>query len=415
MSIFSTIKNFFAARKSARHERIEIRQLMDFLGVDQENKSALAEATYFACIKTLSEAVGKLPLKVLKRGADGGVENARDHPIYNALNLRPNRYQTPTAFWSNVEFFRNHYGNAYVLIAGAGDKLSLWLLPSDSVEVWYDDNMLLSDTPDIFYIYQVGGQRHVFSSEEILHFRSSESFDGIMGVPVRTQLAETIKGNQKAQKMLNKMYESGFTAKAVVQYTGNLSDENTKAFLEGLEHYAKGDLKDDGVENMIPIPIGSQITPLNIKLADNQFVEVKQYSALQIASAFGIKPSQIGDYTKSSYASAEAQQLSFYVDTLLYNLKQYEEEITYKLLSDKDQADGYYAKFNINAILRADMKTQIEMLQSAVNGFIYTPNEARAMLDKPAKPGGDKLIGNGSAIPITQVGEQYQKGESSDG
>lgn len=54
---------------------------------------------------------------------------------------------------------------------------------------------------------------------------------------------------------------------------------------------------------------------------------MKKYSALQIASAFGIKPNQIGDYEKSSYASSEAQQLSFYVDTMLYILKQYEEGI----------------------------------------------------------------------------------------
>ena len=44
---------------------------------------------------------------------------------------------------------------------------------------------------------------------------------------------------------------------------------------------------------------------------------------------------------KSSYASAEAQQLSFYVDTLLYILKQYEEELNYKLLSREEIDNGY--------------------------------------------------------------------------
>ena len=48
---------------------------------------------------------------------------------------------------------------------------------------------------------------------------------------------------------------------------------------------------------------------------------------MQIASAFGIKPVQINDYSKSSYASSENQNLAFLVDTLLFILKQYEEEL----------------------------------------------------------------------------------------
>ena len=139
------------------------------------------------------------------------------------------------------------------------------------------------------------------------------------------------------------------------------------------------------------------------------FRSVKKYSALQIAAAFGIKPNQIGDYEKSSYASAEAQQLSFYVDTLLYIIKQYEEELNYKLLSADEIESGYYFKFNVAVILRADLKTQIETLSQAVSNFIYTPNEARALLDLEAKEGGDQLLGNGASIPVTLAGTQYIK------
>ena len=153
--------------------------------------------------------------------------------------------------------------------------------------------------------------------------------------------------------------------------------------------------------------MGFSLNPLNVKLADNQFVEVRQYTALQIASAFGIKPYQIGDYTKSSYASAEAQQLSFYVDTLLYIVKQYEEEISYKLLSRSEIDNGYHFKFNVAVILRADLATQINTLSTGVANFIYTPNEARAMLDLEAKDGGDRLLGNGSSIPVNMTGIQY--------
>ena len=129
------------------------------------------------------------------------------------------------------------------------------------------------------------------------------------------------------------------------------------------------------------------------------------------ANSILIKPNQIGDYEKSSYASAEAQQLSFYVDTLLYIIKQYEEELNYKLLSSEEIRNGYYFKFNVAVILRADLKTQVETLCQAISNFLYTPNEARALLDMEAKEGGDQLLGNGASIPVQLAGTQYIKSD----
>ena len=407
MKLKERIKTAYRVLTNKSSKDTAMQQLIDFLGLHDTKESALSEATYFACLKVLSESVGKLPLKLLQHNEDGGVVTARGHPLYFALHDRPNPYMTSTTFWSTMEQNRNHYGDAYAWIKGAGTKTSLWILPSDCVEIWYDDQKILSDVPDIYYIYSYGGKLYKFSSEQIIHLKTSSSFDGIKGIPVREQLKTTVSGNIKAQKMLNQMYKSGFTAKAVVQYTADLSGENLRKFKEKIEDFAGSNLDDKEVKRIIPIPVGTTLTPLNINLADNQFIDVKKYSALQIASAFGIKPNQIGDYEKSSYASSEAQQLSFYVDTMLYILKQYEEELNYKLLSREEIEKGYYFKFNVAVILRADLKTQIETLSQAVSNFIYTPNEARALLDKPAKPGGDKLLGNGASIPVELAGTQY--------
>src|SRR5574344_224233 len=86
-----------------------------------------------------------------------------------------------------------------------------------------------------------------------------------------------------------------------------------------------------------------------------------------------------------------------------------EKELTYKLLSADEIANGFYFKFNVGVILRADQKTQLEALREAVNGGIYTPNECRSLLDREAKPGGDDLIVNGTMVKLTQVGAAYNK------
>ena len=391
------------------NRQTELNELFRFLGIDpSKTGDATSEATYYACLKVLMESIGKLPLKIQQYTPDKGIRVAREHPYYRMLNERPNRYMTASSFWGTCEQFRDDRGNAYVWIDTRDPKHpQLWHLDPSSVQVYYDNARKLGDVADVYYRYATPSGTFTFTSEEVIHLKSHYTKDGITGISVREQLSATIHGNIKAQEFINKTIESGMTAKSVLNYTGSLNDANVQALVKEVTKYAKGEMRDKGIENVVPMPVGFSLTPLNLKLADSQFLELRQYSALQIASAFGVKPYQVGDYTKSSYASAEAQQLSFLVDTLLFIVKQYEEELTYKLLTDAEVADGYHIKFNVAVMLRADQKTQVETLSAAVSNFLMTPNEARERLDLPSKEGGDRLLGNGASIPVEFTGAQY--------
>jgi len=196
-----------------------LQTLIDMLNLGGVSTDALSEATYFSCLKVLSESLGKLPLKLQQQTSNGGVVKAYKHPLYNVLSTRPNPYMTSTHFWSTVEYNRSHHGNAYVWIRGAGTKTTLWILPSNSVQVWIDDKGIWGSPNSVWYIYthQVNGDVYKISYESILHFKTSTSFDGIKGLSVREILTSTLTGNITAQDMLNKLYENGFTAKAVLQ------------------------------------------------------------------------------------------------------------------------------------------------------------------------------------------------------
>ena len=389
-------------------ENLTLQQLVDLLNLGGASRKEMSEATYFACIRILSESVGKLPLKIMRNMPGGGVEPAIKHPLYNVLRYRPNPYQSATAFWNSMEQAKHHDGNAIALIRGAGRKTTLWQLPWANIEVWCDDKKIFGEENSIWYLFRSpkNGQLYKFSNDEIIHLRSTITRDGIIGVPVRECLSLVIRGAAKSDALIERMYDTGFTARAVLQYTGSLDDTKEKLLVQKIQQYAEG--KVDVAKSLIPVPIGMSVTPLNIKLTDAQYVEVRKYTALQIAAAFGIHPNQINDLEKASYASAEAQQLAFYVDKLLVELKGNEEEITYKVLSDDDQANGYVASFNARAALRTDFKTQTEALTKLVAGGIYTPNEARALQDYGTKPGGDRLYINGNAIPLEDAGKQYQ-------
>ena len=97
---------------------------------------------------------------------------------------------------------------------------------------------------------------------------------------------------------------------------------------------------------------------------------------------------------------------SFYVDTMLFVLKQYEEEVNYKLLSDDEVEEGLYFKMNEKVLLRTDSKTQMEVFTMAVNSGIYVINETRAKLDLEGVEGGDRPIVNGSMTPLDVVNKK---------
>lgn len=318
-----------------------------------------------------------------------------------------------------------HYGNGYIWLrrkyvthgkyGGSYELLDAWPMQSSYVSVIMDDKGIFGDAGGMYYHYSDPrtGKDYVFPSNDIIHIKTWFSFDGIMGEPVRKILQYTIEGAGESQKYMNNLYKSGLTASMAMQYTGDFKEESRKKLQAKYEKYLTGP-KNAG--KVVPIPIGLTLTPLKMSLVDSQFFELKKYSALQIAGAFGIKPNQINNYEKSSYANSETQQLAFLVDTMSYRLKQYEEETNAKALLPEEAMAGFFYKFNEKAILRTDAKTQMENLAKAVNNGIYTPNEARGYMDVVAKEGGDILMVNGNYIPITEVGKQYiKKGESGDG
>ena len=371
-----------------------------------ENGSNLSECTYLTCIKTLYETIGKLNFDILI-DRDEGTERLKSHELNKILRYRPNPHMTPTTFKQIIEFNRNHYGNAYAYIKrnqGTGELESLIPLNPRGVRVLVDKDNILGFGDLVVYRVQnmKTGENIIIHEKDMLHFKFSLMADnGLVGRSVQEVLAQTMSGAKASQAFLNNLYQQGMTASAILEYTADLSDEKIEKLRERIEKLGTGSIN---AGHILHLPPGSKLNTLDLKLTDSQYFELKKYSALQIASVFGIKPTQINDYEKSSYATSEAQNLSFYVDTILAILRQYEEEMIYKLISEEDAEKGVHIKANVSSMLRADLKTQ----SSYVNNGIMTPNEARDKLDLIKKESADILMANGNYIPLEKVGNQYE-------
>lgn len=388
---------------------------LERMGLTRRGKPT-SEVTYFTCLKMLSETLAKMPIKYYQK-TDKGIIEAEPTETSKLLTKRPNPFMTPTTFWNTVEINRNHYGNAYVYMrkkfvrkkyGGEFKIIDLWVMQSNCVQIVVDDAGIFAGVGRLWYVYTdpTSGRQYVFSTDEVMHFKTSFSFDGITGLPVQQILRDTVSGAYQSQEYMNKLYESGLTAKATLEYTGELDQKAKENLIKAFEEFGSG-AKNTG--RILPVPLGMKLTPLDIKLSDSQFFELKKYTALQIAAAFGVKPNQINNYDKSSYSNSEMQQLSFYVDTELFIIKQYEEEINYKMLTEEEQDAGFYYKYNEKVLFRTDSKTQMSYLKDGVSGSIMKVNEARRKLDLPDAEGGDDLIANGNIVPLVMAGAAYTK------
>ena len=283
---------------------------------DVANSPDYSETIYFICLKHLSETMSKMSWEKRKVTKEQGREKIFDNKLDLLLNVKPNPYLTASQFWATIELNKLHFGNAYVWIETdtKGYIKHLWQLPSKNMEVWVDDKGIFESDEGIWYVWTDArtGKRYRFCKDEILHFKTPFSFDGLVGMPVREVLKTQINTNKHAEAFLNKFYKSGmYGSKLLVHYTGQLDNASEMALVSEIEKFAEK----TGNGKIMPLPLGFQAVVLDMKLADAQFFENNKLTALQIAGAFGIKPNVINDYSKSSYSNSESQQLDFYVNT----------------------------------------------------------------------------------------------------
>lgn len=367
----------------------------------------LNSATYYACMQIRCNSISKLPLKIFK-DTDLGIVKASDHYLYDILKTRPNPYMSTSDFLFATEFQKLEYGNAFIYMLTKRGKISeLYLLDSQNVTIYLDDGGILGKSNAIWYVYKdKNGQEYKLNHKEVLHLKNF-SKDGIIGTPIKKYLLETIENEQYASKFINNYWKNGLHGRAVLNYTGDLEDTKVENLRSRFEKMSSG-LKNAG--RIIPIPLGFQLQEFNTKLVDSQFFELQGLNIRHIANAFGVKLFQLNDLERSTYGNIETQSRIFYTETLQNVLTQYEQEFNYKLLTTKEQKDGYFFKFNVDSILRSDFKSRMEGYSIAVQNGIYTPSECRELEDKSFIKGSDILVFNGNMIPITMAGQQWQKG-----
>lgn len=118
-----------------------------------------------------------------------------------------------------------------------------------------------------------------------------------------------------------------------------------------------------------------------------QFIETQKLTANQIASIYGIDPTEVGGVPPNSltYNTEEHRQTNRLANIRPY-LARFEAAFASWL------PDRQYVKFKGDATVRADIKTRHEVYKIQSEIGLLSVNEQRALEDLPPVPGGDARV-----------------------
>lgn len=398
MGLFDYIKNKFNPPKNYTEDELKF---LHALGLTpNDNQSAINEVTYYTCCKLISESIGKLPFELFQN-VNGSKEYRTDLDLHYLLTKKPNKFYNSTIMITSLMTNTLRTGNGYIYLKYVGYRLKeMYLLPSNRVTVLVDNKGILNGKGLIYQYTDTDNKVYNIPSDNIIHIKTSDTIDGIIGRPVSETLALTLGTSIESQAYLNNLIKNGLNSRAVLHYTGDLNPQAEERLIKGIERYTKGSAN---AGNILPLPIGLDLKPLDMKLADAQFFEIKELTSLAIASAFQVSPTFINIYGNSSYNNSSQESLRFLSNCLQFYLVQLENEVNYKCLTKKQIEQGYYCKMNVAELLRTDLLTQSQVHRNYIESGALTINDVRQDLDYNNIEGGDKPILNGSYTTLDNI------------
>jgi len=149
------------------------------------------------------------------------------------------------------------------------------------------------------------------------------------------------------------------------------------------------------------------LTMLTVPPNQAQFLNTLQLTANQTAAIFGIDPREIGGSATESltYATDESRSLNRANNLRPYLVRL--ENLLARLLPERQ-----FVKLNVDATIRTDIKTRIEVQGLQIQDGRMSVNEARALEDREPVAGGDfhnvpaPKATPQTAVPPTQGGAQ---------
>lgn len=153
---------------------------------------------------------------------------------------------------------------------------------------------------------------------------------------------------------------------------------------------------------IVSIPTGYELKPIGFDPEKGQMTEARTFQLGEIARIYQIPPVFLQDLTRATFTNAEQQDLHLVKHLIAQWAEALEEEMNLKLFGQRN--GGRYVEHNLDGLLRGDLVARMTALSTAVQNSLLSPDEGRALENRPAKGGNaDKLFMQGATVPIDSM------------
>lgn len=345
---WTVFRDFFAARGAVKS------------GVEVNRTKAMQVTTVLACARLIADGIAQVPLKLFQESPDGLTRlPAKQHPLFDVLHRRPNGWQTSYEFRETVGLHLVLCGNHYSFkVMRRGQVVELWPFEPQHVRP-----VLAADGNTLTYrVSFANGQTREIPASAIWHVRGP-SWCGWMGMDAVYLAREAIGLAIATEAQHAQMHANGVSIPGVYSVDGTLSHQQYEALREFISNNYTGSKR--GLPMIVDR--NAKFTPTAQTGVDGQHLETRRFQVQEICRAMRVIPLMVGlDDKSTTYASAEQMFLAHVVHTLMPWYERLEQSIDVQLLTDEDRAQGIYAKFVAQGLLRGSMKDRADYFAKAL-------------------------------------------------
>ena len=361
-------------------------------GITVDQTTVFNLSTVYACINAIAQTIGSLPIDLYRRNGEDKIKDTK-HYLYDLLHRKPNPYMLPSAFKEAMMGNTLAWGNGYAEIEFdiMQRPLALWPIPSGRVKPQLVNQELVYDVTLNDRVARLPAYR-------IFHLPGL-SFNGISGVTPIQVSREAFGIAMAEQEYAGRYFKNDANPGGVLEHPARLTDEAYDRLKKEMELMHAG-LKNS--HRMMLLDGGMKWTKQGLSPADSQLLEQRKFSVNDISRMFRVPPHIIGNLDAATFSNIEQQFIEFLTLCLSPWIGKFEEAINQRVIQHHERVI-LYSKFNVNSILRGDIKTRYEAYGLGLDRGFLSVNEVRRFEDWNDIAGGDVYY---KALNLAPIGNK---------
>lgn len=328
-------------------------------GTYVDSESAIRTSTVYSCVRLLGDTISSLPMGAYVRRGRNRLSYSSVYGYTPEWVNKPNPESTRLEFIEQIITSLHMHGNAFILTVrdDMGEVTELYVLNPNEIRI----ERLAPGEPLVYRVKDPEGlYDKILTKNELLHiplFRIPGSHYGLSPIGAcRMSVGIAQASDTYAASYFGNAANPG----GVIEVAGELTPDQAGDISRNWQEAHAGPYMAGKVGILSG---GASFKPLSINAQDAQLLEARRFNVEDIARIFRVPLSLLGHPTQGamSYASVEAQNLSFVQHSLRPLLERLEQALSPLL----PEADGFI-RFNLDALLRG---TTIERFDAYTKGL----------------------------------------------